>query len=83
MRLILPGVKSPATMTRVTNHLVGAAEVASMLGVSRQRVSQIAHAYPDFPPPEAVLSTGRVWSRRAIQNWMAAHPERRPGRRRE
>jgi predicted DNA-binding transcriptional regulator AlpA len=65
---------------RVTSHLVGVGEIARMLGVSRQRVDQIAAAAPDFPPPEVELMSGRVWRRSAIEAWVNKHPDRRPGR---
>jgi predicted DNA-binding transcriptional regulator AlpA len=64
----------------VTHHLVGVAEVAKMLGVSRQRAVQIVTAYPDFPAPEVELASGRVWNRSAVEKWMRKHPVRRPGR---
>ena len=64
----------------MTHHLVGMAEIAEMLGVSRQRVSQLIETYEDFPKPEVELSGGRVWSRTAIETWIASHPERGPGR---
>jgi ATP-dependent Clp protease ATP-binding subunit ClpC len=64
----------------VSHHLVGVAEIAELLGVSRQRVDQIASSYPDFPAPEAELAAGRIWARAAVREWMAVHPERRPGR---
>ena len=56
------------------------AEIAEMLGVSRQRVAQLIETYEDFPKPEVELSGGRVWSRTAIESWIASHPERGPGR---
>jgi hypothetical protein len=40
-----------------------------MLDVTRQRVHQLAQTDPDFPAPEAVLETGRVWSREAVEKW--------------
>jgi hypothetical protein len=46
--------------------LVGAAEAAVMLGVSRQRVGQLAER-PDFPAPIARLSAGPVWTRSSIE----------------
>ena len=61
--------------------LLRAVEVAEMLGVTRQRVDQIARSYPDFPEPEVVLSVGRVWSRTAIRGWIDKHPHRGPGSR--
>jgi cell division inhibitor SepF len=51
--------------------LVGAAEIAQMLGVSRQRVNEIARTDPEFPAPEAELAAGRIWSRQRIEAWMA------------
>ncbi|MDQ3641791.1 MAG: helix-turn-helix domain-containing protein [Actinomycetota bacterium] len=60
--------------------LVGIAEIAEMLGVSRQRVGQLASSYDDFPAPVAELAAGRIWNRADVERWMAAHPDRRPGR---
>src|SRR5438552_1013064 len=56
------------------------AEIAEMLGVSRQRVGQLIETYDDFPKPEVEISGGRVWSRTAVETWIATHPERGPGR---
>jgi len=64
----------------MTHHLVGMAEIAEMLGVTRQRADQLTRAYADFPKPEAELSAGRVWKRAAIERWIRAHPVRKPGR---
>jgi predicted DNA-binding transcriptional regulator AlpA len=50
-----------------------------MLGVSRQRVSQLIETYKDFPRPEADLAVGRVWLKSRVQAWADSHP-RRPGR---
>ena len=49
-------------------HLIGAAEIARMLGVSRQRMQQLV-AKPDFPRPEAELAMGKVWSAEAVREW--------------
>jgi hypothetical protein len=46
--------------------LVGAAEAAILLGVSRQRVGQLAER-PDFPAPIARLSAGPVWTHTSIE----------------
>jgi len=56
------------------------AEIAEILGVTRQRVAQLVETYDDFPAPEVELSGGRVWSRTAVETWIASHPERGPGR---
>lgn len=61
--------------------LVGVAEIAEMLGVSRARVTQLAQTYEDFPEPEAELAAGRIWSRTAIESWIRDHPSRPGGRR--
>jgi prophage regulatory protein len=48
--------------------VVAAAEVAAMLGVSRQRVTQLT-AKPDFPAPLTTLSVGKIWSYAAVRAW--------------
>lgn len=52
----------------MTRHLMGAVEIADMLGVSRQRVHQLAAA-PTFPAPIAELAAGKVWERAAVEEW--------------
>jgi predicted DNA-binding transcriptional regulator AlpA len=49
-------------------HLVGAQEIAEMLGISRQRLTQLA-SRADFPEPVAELAQGRVWETAAIREW--------------
>ena len=56
------------------------AEIAEIIGVTRQRVAQLIETYEDFPKPEVELSGGRVWSRTAVETWVLSHPERTPGR---
>ena len=48
--------------------LVAANEIGDMLGVSRQRVTQLASA-ETFPAPVAILSVGRIWLREDIAEW--------------
>lgn len=60
--------------------LVGVAEISEMLGVSRQRVHQIAGEHDDFPLPVAELTAGRIWRRKDIEGWLNNHPQRPPGR---
>ena len=59
------------------NELVGVAEIAAMLGVSRQRIDQLT-ATEGFPDPIADLTAGRIWSRSAVEAWMADHVSRNP-----
>lgn len=47
---------------------VGAAEIATMLGVSVQRVHQLK-AKPGFPPPLAKLTMGFVWDQDEVEQW--------------
>jgi predicted DNA-binding transcriptional regulator AlpA len=54
------------------HHLVGSAEIAAMLDVSRQRVQQLI-SREDFPEPEVVLAMGKVWKRADVLAWAKAH----------
>ena len=49
--------------------LVGAKEVAELLGVSRQRVDMIARTHGEFPKPIGELAAGRIWKRQEIVRW--------------
>ncbi len=53
----------------MTHHLVGVAEVAKLLGVSRQRVDELIRTRDEFPEPDAVLTAGRIWKREDIEAW--------------
>ncbi len=53
----------------MTHHLVGIAEIATMIDVTRQRVHQLARDDPTFPAPAVVLSAGAVWERAAVEEW--------------
>ncbi len=52
----------------MTHHLMGTAEVAEFLGVSRPRVGQLAQR-EDFPHPVARLAAGPVWESVDIERW--------------
>lgn len=58
--------------------LVSAPEAADILGVSAQRVHQIAAENTDFPEPVYELRAGRLWLRAAVQAF--AERKRLPGR---
>ena len=53
----------------MTHHLMGVAEIAKLLGVSRQRVNAIVATHPDFPDPEVELAAGRIWKREDVECW--------------
>ena len=55
----------------VESELVGAAEIAALLGVSRQRVDQLSR-HQDFPEPLTELASGRIWTRQSIEEWARA-----------
>lgn len=57
----------------MNDELMGAAEVAELLGVTRQRVNQLATDAPDFPEPIAVLQAGRIWRSKDIEAWRERH----------
>jgi predicted DNA-binding transcriptional regulator AlpA len=53
--------------------LAAMAEIQKMLGgVSRQRASEIVKR-PTFPAPLDSLTTGRIWSREAVAEWINQH----------
>jgi prophage regulatory protein len=60
--------------------LVGVAEIAEMLGISRQRVNRIFQTHQDFPAPVAEITAGRIWRRRDVAAWIRDNPDRqKPG----
>lgn len=59
-------------MVTDVHHLVGAAEVGRMLGVSRQRVQQLVKS-KDWPQVEVELEMGKVWKRADVEAWARDH----------
>lgn len=55
-------------MDKTRIRLMGASEIAELLGVSRQRASQLA-SRRDFPEPVAVLRQGGVWLAEDVEAW--------------
>jgi predicted DNA-binding transcriptional regulator AlpA len=56
----------------LARRLVGTHEIAAMFDVSRQRAQQIT-ARKDFPRPYDVLHMGKVWRRKAVEQWARDH----------
>jgi FtsZ-interacting cell division protein YlmF len=52
--------------------VVGVAEIAQLLGVSRQRVHELMRTDSAFPAPAAELAAGRIWHRPDVEQWMVA-----------
>lgn len=48
--------------------LMGIAEVADLLGVTRQRADQLSRG-ETFPTAVADLKGGRIWRRKDIEQW--------------
>lgn len=59
--------------------LVSVPEAAQILGVSQQRVRELAGTNSSFPEPMYELRTGKLWLRDAIDKF-AQRWERKPGR---
>lgn len=59
-------------MLRAVQELVGASEIAKLLGVTRQRVQQLSKD-PSFPEPVAQLGLGAVWRTEDVQRWIDQH----------
>lgn len=73
-----PRAASNATVAESVGEVVHAAEVARILGVSRDRVAQLMRVAADFPGSEITQPGHRVWSRTAIEAWAATHADRGP-----
>jgi chromosome partitioning protein len=53
--------------------LVGLAEIAEMLGASKQTIANWRSRYSDFPAPVADLRSGPVWAREEVSAWAQRH----------
>lgn len=62
----------------MTLRLVGVAEIADIMGLSNQRVSQLWREHPLFPAPVAELRMGPVWLTDDIETFI--NIPRRSGR---
>lgn len=58
------------------------AEIACILGTSRQIATKLAESARDFPSPDAKRTGRFVWARGQVEVWAATHPDRRPAWRR-
>lgn len=56
-------------LTLMGRHLMGQAEIADRLGVSRQRVQQLS-AKANWPEPFDTLAMGKVWWIKDIEEWV-------------
>lgn len=65
-------------MLLLMERLMGAAEIAELLGVSRQRVQQLV-VRSDFPAPAHTFAMGKVWRREDVEAWDAERKRRLTG----
>jgi hypothetical protein len=65
-------------LAQPTETYLGVTELASEIGVSRQRVSEL-RTREDFPAPVAELAAGPVWASSSLRRFLATW-ERKPGR---
>lgn len=67
-----------------TPEVVGATEVADLLGVTPTRVYQLlAHKNPPFPEPIATLGAGRIWRTADVVSWNNERMQRHGKHRKE
>ena len=59
-------------LTRDTRVIVGTAEIAEMLSLTRQRVGQMARE-GELPKPLGVVQAGAIWKRSAVETWARAN----------
>jgi hypothetical protein len=50
-------------------HLVGPAEIASILNIEANTINAWKKRHPDFPVPVRRLKTGDVWDDREVLAW--------------
>jgi hypothetical protein len=60
--------------------LVGANEAGQILGVTRQRIHQLATNHPTFPTPVVRVAMGPLWTRASVEAWKASGAQRPVGR---
>lgn len=60
---------------RPVPELVGIAEIATLIGRTRQRAWQITTT-AGFPEPVQTLTMGKVWRADDVRAWLAENPRR-------
>ncbi len=60
---------------RPVPELMGIAEIATLIGRTRQRAWQITTT-AGFPEPVQTLSMGKVWRADDVREWLAENPRR-------
>jgi hypothetical protein len=79
----VPGITFPGDvdMPPAPPDVLGLSDIARLAGVEPAAVCNWRHRYPDFPPAQET-SSGAIFWRSAVLDWLAAH-ERLPGQRRD
>jgi hypothetical protein len=73
---IVPWLADRLSMPR--EELLGTADIATRLGVTRQRVAQLRSDDPTFPRSFSGYGHARAWRTAGIECWAAAHRPERP-----
>jgi predicted DNA-binding transcriptional regulator AlpA len=73
---IVPWLADRLSMPR--EELLGTADIATRLGVTRQRVAQLRGDDPTFPRSFSGYGRARAWRTAGIECWAAAHRPERP-----
>lgn len=63
----------PDNLPCVDEDLVGTAEIARLLRLTRQRVQQLTRRDESFPAPVAKLSAGWIWRKADVEQWARDH----------
>jgi hypothetical protein len=79
VRFVTPEIYEAEALEPSIPDLASATDAAEILGVSRQRVHQLAASNSMFPRPVARVATGPLWTRNAIE-WFDSVWERKAGR---
>ena len=65
--------ESPEVRALIDEGFVRTVDIAPILGVTRQRVAQLAER-DDFPRPAIVMGRRRLWRREDVERWRDAKP---------
>lgn len=67
--------ESGEILTLVEQGYLRMADIAPILGVTKQRLSQIVAEREDFfPEPAKVIGRHRLWRRKDVERWQDAKP---------
>lgn len=76
----MPRARIPTAQpqARKPGSLLGLAEIAEQLGISKQRANQLVRRV-GFPAPDDVLRMGVVWRAEPVEKWVREYRAAKPG----